>query len=44
MSADSPLPVMLDEFDTALALTGCPRAADLTRSFVTAARWLAGRS
>jgi 4-hydroxymandelate oxidase len=38
------LEILLDEFDRALALTGCPRAADLNRSFVTAAPWLAGRS
>jgi isopentenyl diphosphate isomerase/L-lactate dehydrogenase-like FMN-dependent dehydrogenase len=38
------LEILLDEFDRALALTGCPRAAELTRSFVAAAPWLAPRS
>ena len=30
---------LLDEFDNALALTGCPKAADLDRSYVQSAPW-----
>jgi 4-hydroxymandelate oxidase len=32
--------ILLAEFDSALALAGAPRAADLDRSFVTPAPWV----
>ena len=38
------LEILLDELDRALALAGSPCAADLNRSFVTAAPWLAGQA
>jgi 4-hydroxymandelate oxidase len=38
------LEILLDEFDRALALTGCPRASELDRSFVAPAPWLAEQS
>jgi 4-hydroxymandelate oxidase len=37
------LETLLAELVNALALVGCPRAAELDRSFVTAAPWAAGR-
>ncbi|MEO6471671.1 MAG: alpha-hydroxy acid oxidase [Aeromicrobium sp.] len=37
--AEAVLRQLLDEFDNTLALTGCPKAADLDRSFVQVAPW-----
>jgi 4-hydroxymandelate oxidase len=34
--------ILLDELRNALVLAGCPRAADLSRGFVTPAPWAAG--
>ena len=34
--------ILLDELRNALVLAGCPRAVDLSRSFVTPAPWAAG--
>jgi 4-hydroxymandelate oxidase len=37
--AEAVMRQLLDEFDSTLALLGCPRARDLDASYVTAAPW-----